>query len=75
MVLARAAAEDHHSVCRLRTLTVGLLTPFYLIRAGSLISIPAVISAPVVFIILLGGKVASKIFEAFPGNSPISTRF
>lgn len=66
MVLAGAAAEDHHWVRRLRTLTVGLLTPFYFIRAGSLVSIPAVLAAPVVVLLLLGGKVASKIFGLYP---------
>ena len=71
MALAGAAAQDHHWVRRLRTLTVGLLTPFYFIRAGSLVSIPAVVSAPLVFIVLLGGKVASKIF----GLHPVIGRF
>jgi Kef-type K+ transport system membrane component KefB len=66
MALAGAAAQDHHWVRRLRTLTVGLLTPFYFIRAGSLVSIPAVFSAPVVFLVFLGGKVASKIFGLYP---------
>ena len=71
MALAGAAARDHHWVRRLRTLTVGLLTPFYFIRAGSLVSIPAVVSAPLVFVILLGGKVASKIL----GLHPVISRF
>jgi Kef-type K+ transport system membrane component KefB len=66
MVLANAAAQDHHWVRRLRTLTVGLLTPFYFIRAGTLVSIPAVLSAPLVFVALLGGKVATKIFGLYP---------
>jgi len=66
MALAGAAARDHHWVRRLRTLTIGLLTPFYFIRAGSLVSIPAVVSAPLVFLILLGGKVVSKIFGLYP---------
>ena len=66
MILAGAAAEDHQWVRRLRTLTVGLLTPFYFIRAGSLISIPMVVTAPAVFLLLLGGKVASKTFGLYP---------
>ncbi|MFH1024575.1 MAG: cation:proton antiporter [Planctomycetota bacterium] len=66
MLFAGAATEDHHWVRRLRTLTVGLLTPFYFIRAGALVSIPAVISAPAVFLVLLGGKVISKIFGLYP---------
>ena len=33
MVLAGGAARDAHWICRLRTLTVGFLTPFYFLRA------------------------------------------
>lgn len=66
MALAGAAAQDHHWVRRLRTLTVGLLTPFYFIRAGSLVSITAILAAPLVFLALLAGKVGSKIFGLFP---------
>lgn len=66
MVLAGVAAQDHHWVRRLRTLTIGLLTPFYFIRAGSLVSLPAVLGAPVMFILLFLGKVVSKIFGLYP---------
>ena len=41
MVLAGTVGKDHALVRRLRTLTFGLLTPFYFIRAGSFVSIPA----------------------------------
>lgn len=51
---------------RLRTLTVGFLTPLYFLRADTLVSLPALISAPVVFLLLLGGKVVSKIFGLYP---------
>jgi Kef-type K+ transport system membrane component KefB len=50
----------------LRTLTVGFLTPFYFLRAGTLVSLPALLAAPLVFIALLLGKVASKIFGLYP---------
>ena len=36
MVLAGTVGKDHFLIRRLRTLTFGLLTPFYFIRAGSL---------------------------------------
>ncbi len=64
MVLAGMAAEDRLWVRRMRTLTIGFLTPFYFIRAGSLVSLP--VSGPLVFLLLLGGKVASKIFGMYP---------
>ncbi len=40
MVLAGSAARDAHWIRRLRTLTVGFLTPFYFLRAGTL-GVPA----------------------------------
>jgi glutathione-regulated potassium-efflux system ancillary protein KefC len=66
MVLAGSAARDAHWIRRLRTLTVGFLTPFYFLRAGTLVSLPALLAAPLVFIALLMGKVASKIFGLYP---------
>jgi len=66
MVLAEFSNGDTFWIRRLRTLTVGFLTPFYFIRAGTFVSIPALISAPVVFLMLLGGKVISKIFGLYP---------
>jgi len=66
MLLAGNAAKDHHWVRRLRTLTVGFLTPFYFIRAGSLVSMPALASAPLVFLGLFAAKSLSKVFGLFP---------
>ena len=66
MVLAEFTAEDRHFMRRLRTLTVGFLTPFYFLRAGSLVVLPALAAAPLVFLALLGGKVTAKIFGLYP---------
>jgi Kef-type K+ transport system membrane component KefB len=66
MVLAGTLGRDHGYIRRLRTLTFGLLTPFYFIRAGSFVSVPALLSAPLVFLALLAGKVFSKIFGLYP---------
>ncbi|MCS7166731.1 MAG: cation:proton antiporter [Gemmatales bacterium] len=66
MVLARTLGSDHFYIRRLRTLTIGFLTPFYFLRAGSFVSIPSLIAAPMVFVLLLGGKVVSKIFALYP---------
>ncbi len=66
MILAKTIGRDHFYIRRLRTLTIGFLTPFYFIRAGSLVSLPAIMSAPLVFIALFAGKVISKIFGLFP---------
>jgi Kef-type K+ transport system membrane component KefB len=61
MVLAGTVGKDYILIRRLRTLTFGLLTPFYFIRAGSLVSIPALIAAPMVFVALLLAKMLSKL--------------
>ena len=66
MVLAGTVGKDHALIRRLRTLTFGLLTPFYFIRAGSFVSVPALIVAPVAFVILLGAKMVAKFAGVFP---------
>jgi len=66
MVLAGTVGKDHTLVRRLRTLTFGLLTPFYFIRAGSFVSIPDLIAAPAAFIFMLVVKVGAKIVGVYP---------
>jgi len=66
MVLAGTVGKDHILIRRLRTLTFGLLTPFYFIRAGSFVSIPALIAAPFAFIFFLIVKVGTKIVGVYP---------
>ena len=66
MVLAGTVGKDHSLVRRLRTLTFGLLTPFYFIRAGSFVSVPALVGAPLVFVVLFFAKMISKMVGLFP---------
>ncbi len=66
MMLAGTVGKDHVLVRRLRTLTFGLLTPFYFIRAGSFVSVPALIAAPGAFLLMLAVKVATKIAGVYP---------
>jgi Kef-type K+ transport system membrane component KefB len=66
MALAGSVAKDEFFIRRLRTLTIGFLTPIYFLRAGYFVSIPAVVAAPLVFLALFGGKVISKIFGLYP---------
>ena len=68
MVLAGTVGKDHVLIRRLRTLTFGLLTPFYFIRAGSLVSVSALISAPLIFLLLLVVKVVSKFLAVLPAT-------
>jgi glutathione-regulated potassium-efflux system ancillary protein KefC len=66
MVLAGTVGKDHALIRRLRTLTFGLLTPFYFIRAGSLVSVPVLAAAPAAFLILLGAKMLTKVAGVYP---------
>lgn len=66
MVLAGTVGKDHQLVRRLRTLTMGFLTPFYFIRAGSFVSVPALLAAPGAFVILLLAKMTSKSLGVYP---------
>jgi Kef-type K+ transport system membrane component KefB len=66
MVLAGTVGRDHVLIRRLRTLTFGLLTPFYFLRAGSFVSVPALVAAPLVFLALFGAKMVSKMIGLYP---------
>jgi glutathione-regulated potassium-efflux system ancillary protein KefC len=66
MVLAGTVGKDHILIRRLRTLTFGLLTPFYFIRAGSFVSIPALVAAPLTFVVLFLAKSLTKFIGVFP---------
>ncbi len=66
MVLAGTVGKDHTLIRRLRTLTFGLLTPFYFIRAGSFVSVRALIAAPAVLLILFLAKLLTKASAVYP---------
>jgi Kef-type K+ transport system membrane component KefB len=65
-MLAGTVGRDHTLVRRLRTLCFGLLTPFYFIRAGSFVSVPALAAAPAAFVLMLVVKVLTKIAGVYP---------
>jgi Kef-type K+ transport system membrane component KefB len=66
MVLAGTVGKDHALIRRLRTLTFGLLTPVYFIRAGSFVSVPDLIAGAGVFVALLAAKMATKFVGVYP---------
>jgi len=66
MMLAGTVGRDHALVRRVRTLTFGLLTPFYFLRAGSFVSVPSLIAAPAAFLVMLAVKVVTKIAGVYP---------
>ncbi|CAB4243961.1 Transporter (CPA2 family) [Methylacidimicrobium sp. AP8] len=66
MTLAGSVGRDHLLIRRLRTVTIGLLTPFYFTRAGYLVSIPAVIAAPAGVLFFLLAEGIAKIGSVYP---------
>ena len=66
MILAGSVGKDHILIRRLRTLCFGFLTPFYFIRAGSFVSVPALIAAPAAFLVMLAVKLVTKIIGVYP---------
>ncbi|MBI2223730.1 MAG: cation:proton antiporter, partial [Betaproteobacteria bacterium] len=73
MVLAGTVGKDHALVRRLRTLTFGFLTPFYFIRAGSYVSVPALIAAPAAFLVLLLAKMIAKVAGVYPATRALGS--
>lgn len=66
MLLAKTLEKDHLFIRRLRTMTIGFLTPLYFLRAGAFVSLPALIAAPIPFLVLFFAKVGSKIAGLYP---------
>jgi Kef-type K+ transport system membrane component KefB len=66
MILAGSVGKDHILIRRLRTLCFGFLTPFYFIRAGSFVLVPALLAAPTAFAVMLVVKLVTKIAGVYP---------
>jgi Kef-type K+ transport system membrane component KefB len=66
MALAGSVGRDAALIRRLRTITIGLLTPFYFIRAGYFVSLPAVLAAPLGVLIFLVLEIGAKVVSVYP---------
>ena len=66
LVVAGVFVRDKVLMRRMRTITFTLLTPFFFIKAGALISLPALYTGIVLILILLGVKIAAKIIGVWP---------
>jgi Kef-type K+ transport system membrane component KefB len=73
MVLAGTVGKDHALIRRMRAMTFGLMTPFYFIRAGAFVSIPALIAAPFAFFFMLAAKIVSKFVGVYPVTRAFKT--
>jgi glutathione-regulated potassium-efflux system ancillary protein KefC len=66
MALAGSVGRDAALVKRLRAITIGLLTPFYFVRAGYFVSIPTVIMAPFGVVALVAVEIGAKVVSVYP---------
>jgi Kef-type K+ transport system membrane component KefB len=60
LVVASIFSERKTMVSHLRTTSFALLTPFYFLKAGTLVSLPALSAGLGVVALLLGAKIATK---------------
>ncbi|MCL4501076.1 MAG: cation:proton antiporter [Deltaproteobacteria bacterium] len=66
LVVAGVFVRDKVLMRRMRTITFTLLTPFFFIKAGALISLPALYTGIALILLLLGVKIAAKIIGVWP---------
>lgn len=66
MVAAGLMSEERITVQRLRAITFGLLTPFFFVRAGTLVQFGTVVSSAGLIISLLLVKLATKFASVQP---------
>ena len=66
LAMAGLFLQHGEMVRRLRTTVFALLTPFYFIKAGLLVSLPAVITGAALIGLLLGVKLVTKAVGVYP---------
>lgn len=66
LVLAGVFLRDKTLVHRMRSIAFAMFTPFYFIRAGSFVSLPALWTALGVIVVLLGLKMLTKVVGVLP---------
>ncbi|NPV46749.1 MAG: cation:proton antiporter [Armatimonadetes bacterium] len=66
LAVATVFAQQREMVRRLRTTVFAFLTPFYFLRAGALVSLPALAGAAGLALVLLFVKVVAKFMGVWP---------
>lgn len=66
MVIAGLFVHDKVLILRMRAITFALLTPFFFIKAGTLVSLPALIAGFALLVILFWVKVIAKFIGVLP---------
>ncbi|HLX34466.1 MAG TPA: cation:proton antiporter [Candidatus Limnocylindrales bacterium] len=66
LAVAGTFASDRVLVNRMRATAFSLLTPFYFLRAGSLVSVPAIVAGLGLIVLFLALKLGSKVVGVWP---------
>jgi len=66
LVIAGVFVRDRVLVQRMRSIAFAMLTPFFFIKAGTLISLPALLAGFPLIVALLGVKIATKCMGVWP---------
>ena len=66
LAVAGVFVRDRVLVHRMRSIAFSILTPFYFIKAGLLVSLPAVVGGAGLILALLGVKVGAKVAGVWP---------
>ena len=66
LAVAGVFVRDRVLVHRMRAIAFSLLTPFYFIKAGLFVSLPAVVAGAGLIVALLGVKVVAKVVGVWP---------
>ena len=65
---------DPKMVGRVRGVAFTFLTPFFFLRAGTLIELPAVVAGSLTILVLFAVKVGAKVIGVFPATRPFRLR-
>lgn len=66
LVIAGVFVRDRVLVERMRSIAFAMLTPFFFIKAGTLISLPALVTGFGLIVVLLGVKLLTKFMGVWP---------
>jgi len=66
LALAGVLVANRVLVNRMRATAFSLLTPFYFLKAGSLVSLPVIVTGAGLIALFLGVKLAAKLFGVWP---------
>jgi Kef-type K+ transport system membrane component KefB len=66
LVVAGVFLQDRILVNRMRSIAFTMLTPFYFLKAGLFVSLPAVVSSAGLIVLLLGVKLVTKLIGVWP---------